>query len=296
MKGDWYELKKLVHLSGVRCFADMRIVHRKWDIRVTPSGRSIWSPRPMTQPHETGSFQEALGSVCHGDVILVFKRSKLKLVGVAMNKQRPTSCDEYLSVADLRGNGCFIKVEPLYIAQVGLEDDDEFDPDHDHGDGDGADFQKTGKFDESISVIEQIRAAQSSPIGLSLAHNEISVGRKNSGWTRWVFPTLRGAVVVGERAKYRLTGLDEAVQFLRDPELGPNYLKSVGLVWSQIAISGLSAFQLMGSDADSDELRASLELFLEAWAELDAEQKVLPEMQEFSLRVRQLLEYINPLL
>jgi hypothetical protein len=52
----------------------------------------------------------------------------------------------------------------------------------------------------------------------------------------------------------------------------------------------------MGSDADSDELRASLELFLEAWAELDAEQKVLPEMQEFSLRVRQLLEYINPLL
>jgi uncharacterized protein (DUF1810 family) len=296
MMGDWHELKKLVHLSGVRRFADMRIVHLKWDIRITPSGSKIWSPRPMTQPLEIGSFQELLGSVCSGDVILVFKGFKLKLVGVAMNTQRPTSCDEYLSNADLGGNGCYIPVEPLYVAPVGQVDHDDLDRDEDFEDGGVSGSDKAERFDESLSIIEQIRSAQSSRVGLTLAHDELIAGRKNGGWIRWVFPSLAGAVVSGERARYRLTGPDDAVQLLRDAELGSNYLKSVGLVWGQIVVSGLTAVQLMGSDADSDELRSSLELFLEAWGMLDAEEKQLPEMQEFSVRARQLLEYINPLL
>ena len=52
----------------------------------------------------------------------------------------------------------------------------------------------------------------------------------------------------------------------------------------------------MGSDADSDELRSSLEVFLEACEMLDADEKELPGIQEFSQRARQLLEYINPTL
>jgi hypothetical protein len=52
----------------------------------------------------------------------------------------------------------------------------------------------------------------------------------------------------------------------------------------------------MGSDADSDELRSSLEVFLEACEMLDADERQLPGIQEFNRRAHQLLEYINPML
>lgn len=250
----------------------------------------------MTQRHEPGSFQSTLGSATHGDVIFLFKRYKLKLVGVTMNSQLPTSCDEYLSAADLGGKGCFISIEPLYVAPVDQEDHDEYDQDEDLEDGEASDSHKAVRFDESLTVIEQIRSAQSSRLGFNLAHDELSAGRKNGEWIRWIFPSLSGAVVSGERGRYRLTGPADAVQLLRDAELGVNYLKSVSLVWAQIVVSGLAPSELMGSDADSDELRSSLELFLESWEMLNAEEKELPEMQEFSLRARQLLEFINPLL
>jgi uncharacterized protein (DUF1810 family) len=296
MMGDWHELKKLVHLSGVRRFADMRIVYRKWDIRITPSGRNIWSPRPMSQRHEMGSFQELLGSVCSGDVILVFKGFKLKLVGVALNAQMPTSNDEYLSAADLGGNGCYIPVEPLYVAPAGQDDHDDLDRDEDLEDGKASESRKAERFDESLSTIEQIRKAQGSAFGLSLAHDELKSGRMKGDWVRWIFPSLAGAVVSGERGRYRLTSPGDAAQILRDPELGPGYAESVGLAWKQIVESGLTPAELMGSDANSDELRSSLEVFLEACDMLDADEKELPGIQEFIQRARQLLEYINPML
>lgn len=296
MTGAWLELQKLVQLSGVRRFVDMRIVHRKWDIRITPCGRKIWSPRPMTRRHEMGSFQEQLGSVCSGDVILVFKGFKLELVGVAMNTQLPTSPNKYISDTGLGEDGCYIPVEPLYVAPADQDDHDGPDRHEDLEDGEPSDSGESGGFDESLPIIEQIRSAQSSHAGLTLAHDQLIAGRKSGDWVRWVFPSLAGAVASGERARYRLTCLDDAVQLLRDAELGTNYLKSVGLVWDQIVASGLTAVQLMGSDADSDELRSSLELFLEASEMLNAEEKQLPEMQQFSVRARQLLEYINPLL
>ena len=295
MSGDWDELKKLVHLSGARRFADMRVVQRKWDIRITPSGRSVWSPRPMTQRHEMGSFQDLLGSVRGGDFIMVFKGFKLKLLGVALSAQLPTSRDDYLSTADLGGNGCFIPVEPLYVAPVG-QDYDELDHDEDLGDGEASESEKREKFDESLPTIEQIRKAQASAVGLRLAHDELKSGRKKGDWVRWIFPSLAGAVVSGERGRYRLTCPGDAAQILRDPELGPGYVESVGLAWKQIVESGLTPSELMGSDADSDELRSSLEVFLEACDMLDADEKELPGIQEFIQRARQLLEYINPML
>lgn len=295
MSGDWDEVKKLVYLSGARRFADMLIVQRKWDIRITPSGRSIWSPRPMNQRHEMGSFQEHLGSVRGGDFILVFKGLKLKLLGVALNAQLPTSRDEYLSTADMGGNGCFIPVEPLYVAPVG-QDYDELDRDEDLEDGEASESEKRERFDESLPTIEQIRKAQASAVGLRLAHDELKSGRKKGDWVRWIFPSLAGAVVSGERGRYRLTSPGDAAQILRDPELGPGYVESVGLAWNQIVESGLTPSELMGSDADSDELRSSLEVFLEACDMLDADEKELPGIQEFIQRARQLLEYINPML
>lgn len=295
MSGDWDELKKLVHLSGARRFADMLVVQRKWDIRITPSGRSVWSPRPMTQRHEMGSFQDLLGSVCGGDIIMVFKGFKLKLLGVALNAQLPTSTDEYLSTVDLGGDGCFIPVEPLYVAPVG-QDHDELDRDEDLEGGEASESEKRERFDESLPTIEQIRKAQASAVGLRLAHDELKSGRKKGDWVRWIFPSLAGAVVSGERGRYRLTSPWDAVQILRDPELGPGYLESVGLAWTQIVESGLNPSELMGSDADSDELRSSLEVFLEACDMLDAEEKESPGIQEFVKRARQLLEYINPML
>jgi uncharacterized protein (DUF1810 family) len=249
----------------------------------------------MTQHHEPGSFQSVLGSVAAGDIVLLFKRFKLKLVAVAMNSQIETSCDEFLSGADLGGKGCYIPVEPLYVAPVDQDDQDESDED-DVMDGERSGPDKAVRFDESLSTIEQIRMAQASEVGLHLAHDELMSGRKNGDWGRWIFPTLAGTIVSGDRGRYRLSSPSDAVQILRDAELGPGYLKSVGLAWAQIINSGLSASQLMGSDAGADELRSSLEVFLEAAELLEAEGKSLPEMQQFVVRARQLLEFINPLL
>ena len=296
MTRDCDDLMKLLHLAGVQRFSEMRVAHRRWDIRVTPSGRKIWSPRPMTQRHEPGSFQSKLGSVTHGDVILLFKRYKLKLVAIALNSQLPTSCDEYLSTKDRSGKGCFISVVPLYVAPVDQEDRDGYEDVEGAEDQEYADLGKAVRFDESLSTIEQIRKAQASAVGLSLAHDELKSGRKKGDWVRWIFPSLAGSVVSGERGRYRLTSPGDAAQILRDPELGPGYVESVGLAWIQIVESGLTPAELMGSDADSDELRSSLEVFLEACEMLDADEKELPGIQEFSQRARQLLEYINPTL
>lgn len=249
----------------------------------------------MTQRHEMGSFQDLLGSVRGGDFIMVFKGFKLKLLGVALNAQLPTSRDEYLSTEDLGGNGCFIPVEPLYVAPVGQEYD-EHDRDEDLEDDEASESEKRERFDKSLPIIEQIRKAQASAVGLRLAHDELKSGGKMGDWVRWIFPSLAGAVVSGERGRYRLTSPGDAVQILRDPELGPGYLESVGLAWTQVVESGLNPSELMGSDADSDELRSSLEVFLEACDMLDAEEKESPGIQEFVQRARQLLEYINPML
>jgi uncharacterized protein (DUF1810 family) len=296
MTGEGDDLLKLVHLAGVGSYSEMRIAQRCWDIRVTPSGRKIWSPRPISQRREKGSFQSTLGTVTHADVILVFKKFKLKLVAIALNSQLPTSCDEYLSEQDLGGKGCFIPVEPLYVAPIDQEDRDEYADEEGDEDEEAADSGKAVRFDESLSTIEQIRKAQASEIGLQLAHAELAAGRKQGGWERWVFPSLAGAVESGVRGRYRLTSPGDAAQILRDPELGASYLRSVALAWTQIVNSGLSASELMGSDAGSDELRSSLELFLEAWETLDPEEKALPEMNEFSSHAQQLLDYINPFL
>lgn len=249
----------------------------------------------MTQLHEPGSFQSVLGSVAAGDIVLLFKRFKLKLVAVAMNSQMETSCDEFLSEADLGGKGCYIPVEPLYVAPVDQDDQYESDED-DVMDGELSGQDKAVRFDESLPIIEQIRMAQASEVGLKLAHDELKSGRKNSDWVRWIFPSLAGAVTSGERGMYRLTSPGGAAQILRDPELGLGYVESVGLAWKQIVESGLTPAELMGSDADADELRSSLEVFLEACEMLDADEKESPRIQEFSQRARQLLEYINPML
>ena len=296
MTSDWHALRKLVELAGVGCFSEMRIADRNWDIRMTPCGSKIWSPRQMTQLHEPGSFQCKLGSVTQGDVILLFKRYKLKLVAVALSSQLPTSCDEHLSAVDRGGMGCFILANPLYIAPVDQKGGDEYDDEEGTEDEESANSDKAILFDKSLPTIEQIRKAQASAAGLSFAHDELKSGSKKGDWVRWIFPSLAGAVVSGERGRYRLTSPGDAVQILRDPELGPGYVESVGLAWKQIVESGLTPAELMGSDADSDELRSSLEVFLEACEMLDAEEKELPGIMGFIKRARQLLEYINPML
>lgn len=296
MSSECDELMKLVGLAGVRCFSEMRIAHLRRDVRVTPCGRHVWSPRPISLNHEPGSFQQVLGSVEQGDVILIFKRYKLKLVAIVMKSQKPTSSSEYLYELDLGGKGCFISVEPLYVAPVDQEDRDEYADKKGDEDEEAADSGRAVRFDESLSSIEQIRVAQASEVGLQLAHEELEEGRKQGDWGRWIFPSIAGAVESGKRGRYRLTSTGDAAQILRDPELGKGYLRSVGLAWAQIVTSGLSASELMGSDAGSDELRSSLEVFLEAFEMLDPEVKALAEMKEFSSRSQQLLDFINPLL
>jgi uncharacterized protein (DUF1810 family) len=281
MTGEWDELLKLVCLSGVRRFTDLHIVRLGWSIRVTSSGQKIWSPRAINQLHDLDSFQQPFASVRHGDVILIFRRYRLKLVGVALSSQMPTSCDKYLSTKDSGGKGCFILVKPLFVAPVDQVDND--DHEQDESEDDGSEHKRKVL---SLPVIEQIRLAQ---VDLGIAHEELSAGRKKGNWGWWVFPCC--AIVYGDRG---IKGIEDAMLVLRDAELGRNYRESVKLAWSQIVEAGQAPSELMGSDTHADELRSSLELFLEAWKELDNREKELPEMREFILHVRNLLDFIDP--
>jgi len=226
---------------------------------------------------------------------MVFKGLKLKLLGVVLNSQLPTSRDEYLSTADMGGNGCFIPVEPLYVAPLS-QDNDELDHVAGLEDGAASESEKPERFDESLPIIEQIRKAQASAVGLRLAHEELKSGRKKGDWVRWIFPSLVGTVDSGERGRYRLASPGDAAQMLRDPELRQGYVESVRLAWMQIVGAGLVPSKLMGSVADAAELRSSLEVFLEACEMLVADEKELPGIREFSRHARQLLDYIDPTL
>lgn len=232
-----------------------------------------------------------------GDIVMVFRRSKLKLVAVVLKSIRCASTTyHYLARFGLRRSGCCLEIRPLYLRPHCAEDEEAYDQDSLEIVRPSANGLPTFASNDNVSSLEQIRKAQAGAMGLSLAHAELKSGRRKADWVRWIFPSLAGTVVSGERGRYRLASLDDAVNILRDPELGPGYLESVGLAWMQIVVSGLNPAELMGSDADSDELRCSLELFLEASDMLDAEEKELPGIQEFVQRARQLLEYINPTL
>lgn len=275
----------------------MRMAQLSSCLRVTPCGSYLWAPCDPGRLGFSANLDPVVWGADKGDIVMVFRRSKLKLVAVVLKSIRCASTTyHYLARFGLRRSGCCLEIRPLYLRPHCAEDEEVYDQDSLEIVRPSANGLLLLAAADNLTSLEQIRKAQASAVGLSLAHDELKSGRKKGDWVRWIFPSLAGAVVSGERGRYRLTSLGDAAQILRDPELGPGYVESVGLAWKQIVESGLTPTELMGSDADSDELRSSLEVFLEACEMLDADEKKLPGIQEFIHRARQLLEYINPML
>src|SRR5262245_36968114 len=93
------------------------------------------------------------------------------------------------------------------------------------------------------------RAQDESPAGLAAALAELRAGRKRSHWIWYVFPQLSGLGSSAQSQIYGLANLDEAVDYLDHPVLGPRLLEATTAVVAQIR-TGVSLLTLMGSTID----------------------------------------------
>ena len=97
--------------------------------------------------------------------------------------------------------------------------------------------------------------AQAGSYGAALA--ELHSGRKTGHWIWYVFPQLRGLGRSATSEVYGLSGIAEAVAYLRHPVLGPRLREAVTAISSQ---GSRSAASILG-DLDAMKLRSCLTLF-----------------------------------
>lgn len=115
--------------------------------------------------------------------------------------------------------------------------------------------------------LERFLDAQAHPrSGYANARAELLAGAKQSHWIWWVFPQLSGLGSTSVSVKYALEDGDEALQYLRDPVLGPRLAEAVGIVRRQLE-AGIPLRTFMGSPIDCSKLVSCLTLF--AWAGRD---------------------------
>jgi uncharacterized protein (DUF1810 family) len=86
---------------------------------------------------------------------------------------------------------------------------------------------------------------------------ELRAGRKSSHWMWFVFPQIAGLGYSAMSARYAISGLDEARDYLAHPILGPRLRECAGLV---LACGARSADEIFGS-VDAMKLRSSMTLF-----------------------------------
>jgi uncharacterized protein (DUF1810 family) len=90
--------------------------------------------------------------------------------------------------------------------------------------------------------------------------DELYAGRKRSHWMWFVFPQLRGLGGSPMAARYAISSLDEAGEYLRHAVLGSRLHECARLV---NAVQGRSAAEIFGSPDDL-KLRSSMTLFARA--------------------------------
>ena len=93
-----------------------------------------------------------------------------------------------------------------------------------------------------------------------LALAELKAGRKMTHWMWFVFPQIRGLGMSAMSRKYGIADLDEARDYLADPELSA-MLRSCGE--AMLEHRGKSAVEILG-ETDALKLRSSATLFREA--------------------------------
>ena len=111
------------------------------------------------------------------------------------------------------------------------------------------------------AALDRFLRAQADPhAGFATALAELRSGRKRSHWIWYVFPQLAGLGSSSQSQLYGLAGIDEAVEYLQHPVLGPRVLEATTAVVEQIR-KGVPLQTLMGSTIDLMKLVSSLTLF-----------------------------------
>jgi uncharacterized protein (DUF1810 family) len=86
---------------------------------------------------------------------------------------------------------------------------------------------------------------------------EIRGGRKRSHWMWFIFPQLAGLGSSPFSQHYAISGVAEAVAYLRHPVLGPRLVECAEAV---LAVQGRTAFEIFGAPDDA-KLRSCATLF-----------------------------------
>jgi len=89
---------------------------------------------------------------------------------------------------------------------------------------------------------------------------ELTNGRKQSHWVRFVFPQLSGLGHSSMAQRYAVRDIDQARRYLADPILGNRLRHGVNLI---LRHKGKSALEILGSPDDL-KFRSCLTLFCEA--------------------------------
>ena len=114
-----------------------------------------------------------------------------------------------------------------------------------------------------MSRLDRFKSAQSSAhAGFQTALSEIRNGRKRSHWIWYVFPQIAGLGTSSMSRAYAIDGIEEATEFLRDPELRSRYSTIARAVAEQLRSDRRPALsEVMGSEIDAQKLVSSMTLF-----------------------------------
>ena len=106
--------------------------------------------------------------------------------------------------------------------------------------------------------------------GYATALAEMRSGRKRSHWIWYVFPQLAALGRSGTAQFFGIRDLDEACEYLRDPDLRARYKEITAAVAENLE-AGVSVERLMGGPTDALKLASSLTLFHAAASQLGDE-------------------------
>lgn len=114
-----------------------------------------------------------------------------------------------------------------------------------------------------MSSLDRFRLAQRDPAnGFESALREIRAGGKRGHWIWYVLPQIQGLGSSAYSRKYGIADRDEAVAYLRDPELRDHFLEIVAAVAERLTTSHPTSLRdLMGSEIDAVKTVSSLTLF-----------------------------------
>jgi uncharacterized protein (DUF1810 family) len=116
---------------------------------------------------------------------------------------------------------------------------------------------------DPVYNLDRFRSAQEAPrAGFETALRELESGQKSSHWIWYVFPQLVGLGQSPTAIHYGLAGLEEAADYLRDPELGERLVAAAAAVRAHLAGGRQTRLEgLMGSRIDALKLVSCMTLF-----------------------------------